>query len=65
MSQNAEHLSWTLEEVDKKLKGIMVSIFETCRDTAMEYGRPDEYVVGANIAGFLKVADAMKAQGCV
>lgn len=43
----------------------MVSIFETCRDTAMEYGRPDEYVVGANIAGFLKVADAMKAQGCV
>ncbi len=65
MSQNAEHLSWTLEEVDKKLKGIMVSIFETCRDTAAEYGRPDQYVVGANIAGFLKVADAMKAQGCV
>lgn len=65
MSQNAEHLSWTLEEVDKKLKGIMVSIFETCRDTAAEYGRPDEYVVGANIAGFLKVAEAMKAQGCV
>ena len=65
MSQNAEHLSWTLEEVDKKLKEIMTSIFETCRDTAAEYGRPDEYVVGANIAGFLKVAEAMKAQGCV
>ena len=43
----------------------MVSIFETSRDTAAEYGRPDQYVVGANIAGFLKVADAMKAQGCV
>lgn len=65
MSQNAEHLSWTFEDVDKKLKDIMVSIFNTCRDTAKEYGHPDQYVVGANIAGYLKVAEAMKAQGCV
>ena len=64
MSQNAEHLSWTFEEVDKMLKDIMVGIFENCRDTAAEFGHPDEYVIGANIAGFLKVAEAMKAQGC-
>ncbi len=65
MSQNAEHLSWTFEEVDQKLKDIMVSIFNSCKNTAAAYGHPDEYVVGANIAGFLKVAEAMKAQGCV
>lgn len=65
MSQNAEHLSWTFEEVDNMLKGIMVGIFENCRDTAAKFGHPDEYVIGANIAGFLKVAEAMKAQGCV
>lgn len=65
MSQNAEHLSWSFEEVDKMLKDIMVNIFENCRDTAAEFGHPDEYVIGANIAGFLKVAEAMKAQGCV
>lgn len=65
MSQNAEHLSWTFEEVDKMLKDIMTGIFENCRDTAAEFGHPDEYVIGANIAGFLKVAEAMKAQGCV
>ncbi len=65
MSQNAEHLSWSFEKVDEMLKGIMVGIFENCRDTAAEFGHPDEYVIGANIAGFLKVADAMKAQGCV
>lgn len=65
MSQNAQHLSWTAEEVDQKLEGIMVSIFNTCRDTAKEYGHDKEYVVGANIAGFLKVATAMKAQGTV
>ena len=64
MSQNAEHLSWTFEEVDKMLKDIMVGIFKNCRDTAAEFGHPDEYVIGANIAGFLKVAEAMKAQGC-
>lgn len=65
MSQNAQHLSWTAKEVDEKLEHIMVSIFETCRDTAKEYGHEKEYVVGANIAGFLKVAHAMKAQGTV
>ncbi len=65
MSQNAEHLSWTFEKVDEMLKGIMVGIFENCRNTAAEFGHPDEYVIGANIAGFLKVAEAMKAQGCV
>lgn len=65
MSQNAEHLSWSAEEVDKMLQGIMVGIFENCRDTAAEFGHPDEYVIGANIAGFLKVSQAMKAQGCV
>lgn len=64
MSQNAEHLSWTFEEVDAKLKDIMVGIFNSCKETAEEFGRPDEYVIGANIAGFLKVAQAMKAQGC-
>lgn len=65
MSQNAQHLSWTAEEVDQKLESIMVNIFETCRDTAKEYDHEKEYVVGANIAGFLKVAKAMKAQGTV
>ncbi len=65
MSQNAQHLSWTAEEVDKRLEAIMENIFETCRDTAKEYGHEKEYVVGANIAGFLKVAEAMKAQGTV
>ena len=65
MSQNAQHLSWTAEEVDQKLENIMVNIFETCRDTAKVYGHEKEYVVGANIAGFLKVAKAMKAQGTV
>ncbi|UNT96976.1 NADP-specific glutamate dehydrogenase [Allobaculum mucilyticum] len=65
MSQNAEHLSWTAEKVDAMLKEIMVGIFQNCRDTAAEFGHPDEYVIGANIAGFLKVAEAMKAQGCV
>lgn len=64
MSQNAEHLSWTFEEVDAKLKDIMVGIFNSCKDTAAEFGHPDEYVIGANIAGFLKVAQAMKMQGC-
>lgn len=65
MSQNAEHLSWTSADVDKKLQEIMVNIFNTCKETAEEYGKPDQYMIGANIASFLKVADAMKAQGCV
>lgn len=66
MSQNSQRLSWTFEEVDEKLKGIMKGIFEKCAEAAAEYGdKPTNYVVGANIAGFLKVADAMMAQGIV
>ncbi|MBP1545085.1 MAG: NADP-specific glutamate dehydrogenase [Oscillospiraceae bacterium] len=65
MSQNSERLSWSFEEVDAKLHGIMVSIFKACDDAAREYGMEGNYMAGANIAGFLKVAEAMKAQGCV
>ena len=65
MSQNSERLSWTFEEVDKKLKDIMVNIFHNLDDAAKKYGMEGDYVAGANIAGFLKVADAMKAQGIV
>lgn len=65
MSQNSARLSWTFEEVDAKLKNIMVSIFKSCESAAAEYGMPGNYMAGANIAGFLKVAEAMKAQGCV
>ena len=63
MSQNAEHLSWTFDEVDGKLKGIMASIYEAASSAAKEYGHEGNLVFGANIAGFLKVADAMMAQG--
>ncbi|MBE6934521.1 MAG: NADP-specific glutamate dehydrogenase [Ruminococcaceae bacterium] len=63
MSQNSERLSWSFEEVDAKLKGIMVNIFHNVDAAAREYGAEGNYVVGANIAGFLKVADAMTAQG--
>ncbi len=65
MSQNSERLSWTFEEVDAKLKTIMVNIFHNLDAAAKEYGAEGDYVVGANIAGFLKVADAMQAQGIV
>ena len=65
MSQNSERLSWTFEEVDAKLKGIMQGIFHAADDAAREYGHEGNYVMGANIAGFLKVADAMMAQGIV
>jgi len=65
MSQNSARLSWTFEEVDAKLQGIMKSIFKSCDDAAREYGLEGNYMAGANIAGFLKVAEAMKAQGCV
>ena len=65
MSQNAEHLSWTFEEVDVKLEGIMRGIYHACDDAATEYGFEGNYMVGANIAGFKKVADAMMAQGIV
>ena len=65
MSQNSARLSWTFEEVDAKLQGIMKSIFKSCDEAAREYGLEGNYMAGANIAGFLKVAEAMKAQGCV
>lgn len=65
MSQNSERLSWTFEEVDGKLKNIMVNIFHNLDDAARKYGLEGNYVAGANIAGFLKVADAMTAQGIV
>ena len=65
MSQNSERLSWSFEEVDAKLKTIMVNIFHNLDAAAKEYGFEGNYVVGANIAGFLKVADAMNAQGIV
>ena len=63
MSQNSMRLSWTAEEVDEKLHGIMVDIFHKADDAAKRYGMEDNYVAGANIAGFEKVVDAMKAQG--
>ena len=65
MCQNSARLSWTFEEVDARLKTIMISIFKSCESAAIEYGMPGNYMAGANIAGFLKVAEAMKAQGCV
>ena len=65
MSQNSMRYSWSFEEVDAKLKGIMQSIFKSCDEAAKEYGMEGNYMAGANIAGFLKVAEAMKAQGCV
>ena len=63
MCQNSARLSWTFEEVDKKLHEIMKSIYKAAYDASVEYGQPGNLVMGANIAGFLKVADAMKWQG--
>jgi glutamate dehydrogenase (NADP+) len=65
MSQNSERLSWTFDEVDAKLKNIMVTICHNMQAEADNYGMKDNYVAGANIAGFKKVADAMLAQGLV
>ncbi len=65
MSQNSLRLSWTRDEVDQRLHGIMRSIHMDCVETAEEYGTPGNYVIGANIAGFIKVADAMIDQGLV
>ena len=65
MSQNSERLSWSFEEVDAKLKNIMVNICHNAADAAKRYGCEGNYVVGANIAGFEKVAAAMEAQGIV
>ncbi|MBO4889206.1 MAG: NADP-specific glutamate dehydrogenase [Firmicutes bacterium] len=63
MTQNSERLSWTFDEVDSKLQGIMANIFTNVNETAKEFGMAGNYVAGANIAGFLKVANAMEAQG--
>ncbi|MCR5304264.1 MAG: NADP-specific glutamate dehydrogenase [Lachnospiraceae bacterium] len=65
MSQNSERLSWSFEEVDGKLQNIMKGIFKNCDEAAKEYGMEGNYVAGANIAGFKKVAEAMEAQGIV
>ena len=63
MCQNSMRYSWTFEEVDAKLKGIMVGIFHNAYNASKEFGSEGNLVMGANIAGFLKVADAMKWQG--
>jgi glutamate dehydrogenase (NADP+) len=65
MSQNAMRLAWTRKEVDARLHDIMISIHDACFSTAEEYGEPGNYMLGANIAGFIKVADAMLDQGLV
>jgi len=65
MAQNSARLEWTREEVDNRLKGIMKSIYTTCRDTAADLGHPGDFQLGANAAGFRKVADSMIAQGMV
>ena len=65
MSQNAMHLSWPREEVDQRLHRIMVTIYKNASEAAAEYGQPGNLVMGANIAGFVKVADAMLDQGLV
>ena len=65
MTQNSMRLSWSFDEVDAKLKGIMVNIYDQASSAAKEYGVEGDYVAGANIAGFLKVANAMLAQGAV
>ena len=63
MAQNSMRYSWTFEEVDNKLKNIMADIYENSKRCAKEYGHEGDLLVGCNIAGFLKVADAMLAQG--
>ena len=65
MSQNSMRISWTREEVDQRLHDIMIAIHKQCYEAAEEYGQPGNLVMGANIAGFVKVADAMLDQGVV
>ena len=65
MTQNSMRISWSREEVDNRLKVIMANIHQTCQETAEQYGTPGNYVNGANIAGFVKVVDAMLDQGLV
>jgi glutamate dehydrogenase (NADP+) len=65
MSQNSLRLSWSREEVDQRLLGIMKSIHKQCLDAAETYGKKGDYLTGANIGGFIKVANAMLAYGIV
>jgi len=65
MSQNSMRMSWTRAEVDSRLHGIMKAIHDNSYAASVEYGQPGNYVMGANIAGFVKVADAMLDQGLV
>ena len=65
MQQNASRDSWSFEHTEDRLAEIMVGIHDRCAQTAEEFGRPGDYVAGANIAGFVKVADAMIAQGVI
>ena len=65
MAQNSMRLAWSLEEIDDRLRTIITDIHKTCLDAAQRYGTPGNYVNGANIAGFVKVADAMLDQGVV
>ena len=65
MQQNASRDSWSFEHTDARLVEIMGDIHASCRETAARYGSPDDYVAGASIAGFLRVADAMLALGLV
>ena len=65
MQQNASRDSWSFEQTDAELRGIMRGIHDTCVETAETYGSPGNYVVGANLAGYIKVADAMVAQGVI
>jgi glutamate dehydrogenase (NADP+) len=65
MAQNSQRMAWTREEVDRKLQNIMAEVHRNCFETAARYGAPGNLVAGANIAGFLKVANAMMDQGLV
>ena len=65
MQQNASRDSWTFEHTEQRLEEIMRGIHDRCLETADEYGSPGDYVAGANIAGFIRVADAMLAQGVI
>jgi glutamate dehydrogenase (NADP+) len=65
MAQDAEHLPWSSEQVDARLRLIVASIHAATRSAATEYGHPDDYVVGANVAGFSRVADAMFDEGVI
>jgi glutamate dehydrogenase (NADP+) len=65
MAQNSMRISWYREEVDERLQKIMKSIHSSCLDAAEAYGQPGDYLVGANIAGFIKVANAMQAYGVI